>query len=582
MIKYFISGFFLVSLGFSVDVNFSLETKYGKDKSNYKYSENILDISTFHDNISFYSQLEYSDPPLLGISQNSFNNMKPIVYIDYMTDFLNLKIGNISTLFGRGTSLNLSQDQNSDFDNTVNGIILEYFYSNFNFTLLKGGNKFYSRTNPTQNSPDRFVDNELNFLGASYTYKSLLFGYGLKKQSINLDKDNLMIAMTFPGRNQFVNNILSLDGLVITDGEFVGLGSALLADQNLFTIDETVNQFIFNFMGNNSDLYIDMTFNNYDSFWNTLNEGNDALQGLLAVGSISNEKITGRNTYLAYSTYILNTGISLEYKNYDLPNYFLQTSASPPTLFKESNSILASRNPHKIDFLNETGLQFEINKPLSNGMKLIINYSVSSKHDLSNSKSFSELYNYDFDNHDLDEGTGLDPFRQIYTELNGWLFDDKFSYKIGLDIYDEIYFGNGPKFVSAVTIPIQFSYSLGNYNSFSSYIEYQNATSDDNKKNVATDEKIIKEIDAYYISTTYNFRGMFSTSIFIDVENSEENSNIKENEWLGFDLTCNLSTDSQISLFYGSQKGGLVCANGICAQQPEFNDGIKVTLRTIF
>ena len=278
----------------------------------------------------------------------------------------------------------------------------------------------------------------------------------------------------------------------------------------------------------------------------------------------------------------MNTGISLEYKNYDLPNYFLQTSASPPTLFKESNSILASRNPHKIDFLNETGLQFEINKPLSNGMKLIINYSVSSKHDSTNSKSFSELYNYDFDNHNLDAGTGLDPFRQIYTELNGWLFDDKFSYKIGLDIYDEIYFGNGPKSVSAVTIPIQFSYSLGNFNSFSSYIEYQNATSDDNKKNVATDEKIIKEIDAYYISTTYNFRGMFSTSIFIDVENSEENSNIKENEWLGFDITYNLSTDSQISLFYGSQKGGLVCANGICAQQPEFNDGIKVTLRTIF
>ena len=93
---------------------------------------------------------------------------------------------------------------------------------------------------------------------------------------------------------------------------------------------------------------------------------------------------------MAYSTYILNTGISLEYKNYDLPNYFLQTSSSPPTLFKESNSVLASRNPHKMDFLNETGLQFEINKPLSNGMKLIINYSVSSKHDCRRYRAFQE------------------------------------------------------------------------------------------------------------------------------------------------------------------------------------------------
>jgi len=35
-------------------------------------------------------------------------------------------------------------------------------------------------------------------------------------------------------------------------------------------------------------------------------------------------------------------------------------------------------------------------------------------------------------------------------------------------------------------------------------------------------------------------------------------------------------------LFYGSQKGGLVCANGICAEQPGFEDGFKVTLRSIF
>ena len=37
-----------------------------------------------------------------------------------------------------------------------------------------------------------------------------------------------------------------------------------------------------------------------------------------------------------------------------------------------------------------------------------------------------------------------------------------------------------------------------------------------------------------------------------------------------------------ISIFGGSQKGGLVCANGVCADQPGFEDGVKVTYRTFF
>ena len=52
--------------------------------------------------------------------------------------------------------------------------------------------------------------------------------------------------------------------------------------------------------------------------------------------------------------------------------------------------------------------------------------------------------------------------------------------------------------------------------------------------------------------------------------------------WQGYDITAKLNSTSQFSVFYGSQKGGLVCANGVCAEQPGFDDGIKVTLRTIF
>ena len=37
-----------------------------------------------------------------------------------------------------------------------------------------------------------------------------------------------------------------------------------------------------------------------------------------------------------------------------------------------------------------------------------------------------------------------------------------------------------------------------------------------------------------------------------------------------------------ISLFFGSQKGGLVCANGTCVMQPDFEKGFKITSKIIF
>ena len=56
----------------------------------------------------------------------------------------------------------------------------------------------------------------------------------------------------------------------------------------------------------------------------------------------------------------------------------------------------------------------------------------------------------------------------------------------------------------------------------------------------------------------------------------------ESNKWTGVELSLELSSSIQLSVFHGSQKGGLVCANGICAVQPSFEDGTKVTLRALF
>ena len=74
---------------------------------------------------------------------------------------------------------------------------------------------------------------------------------------------------------------------------------------------------------------------------------------------------------------------------------------------------------------------------------------------------------------------------------------------------------------------------------------------------------------------TYEFIG----SYFPEILEAQSNGKVIG---VGADLTYKINTSTQISIFAGSQKGGLICANGICAVQPGFDDGYKITFRSLF
>ena len=70
-------------------------------------------------------------------------------------------------------------------------------------------------------------------------------------------------------------------------------------------------------------------------------------------------------------------------------------------------------------------------------------------------------------------------------------------------------------------------------------------------------------------------------SLFYEYERYEKeiNNDFGTNSWQGIELAKRIYSNSDISIFYGSQKGGLVCANGVCGVYPGFKDGIKINLR---
>ena len=96
----------------------------------------------------------------------------------------------------------------------------------------------------------------------------------------------------------------------------------------------------------------------------------------------------------------------------------------------------------------------------------------------------------------------------------------------------------------------------------------------DSKDTIARLEENYKDV---YFSGSYNHNGFWTLTLFYE----QEEQPIKTLDWSGIDISFDMADNGQLSLFSGSQKGGRVCANGICADQPGF-DGVKVTYRTFF
>jgi len=563
MIKYFISWVCLVSLAFSIDVNFSLETKYGdgskvtrqlgeKVYSEYKFIENILDINASLDNGVFFStQLEYSDPPVFGASVKGFNNF----VVDYMGDNYSLKIGNLYTLYGRGLSLNMTQNQNIDFDNSLLGIEAQYNYNDISLFALMGKSKLQYRSNPAKEMPDLQLDNKVFFIGSEiYTTSIGIILVSYLHQTSDIGEDVIYSyweqELFDAGKDLYVRYNAEDDDPtndILPEGE-----------DRLVTKDFNVS-WTYQFFG--IDFYIEKVWNTYTK--------------------ILGDTESGSKLYMSLYFDIAGTGITYEYKNYD-QKYYIPTLAGAPIGFREGNSTLASRNSHSINWGDEVGHQIELNRAIGS-LNWLGNLSFSHRHDSKNKFSDILSTNLNFLPSSKLENYSLYPFRQIYSEVSGYTCKDKFYFKLGVDQLDKVklYYSFFQE-TTAFTLPSMFTYSLGGGNSITSYIEYQNK-----EVSLMSPDLSIINTDFYlqkYLSLTYNYSNFISFSLFYEDETHEDsiNEGSETDIWQGYDITAKINSSSQFSVFYGSQKGGLVCANGVCAEQPGFDDGIKVTLRSIF
>ena len=157
----------------------------------------------------------------------------------------------------------------------------------------------------------------------------------------------------------------------------------------------------------------------------------------------------------------------------------------------------------------------------------------------------------------------------------------------------------------ATTLPMSFAWTFQNGNSFLVYLEQQWREKELNQdiKYISGETNStgsnLEKANEQYVSLTYKNRKLGTFTLFLNQEKNTktayESKSVKEKQWNGIQWTYDIHKkdsqnyiskyllgNSRMSIFYGSQRGGLVCANGICAMQPEFLNGVKLNYTRMF
>ena len=532
---YYINILLLISsLIFSNQYNVNYQLKYanGLGSSRY-YFENYFDINYFFSNgLYLYSQLEFSKPPLIGEDKSTqyiggLLFPSPIIntfYLQHSGSNYDFTFGDLNLLYGRGLSIHTYEDQSIDYDNTIFGLEYNrYVKDNLDMFFSIGKNIFKSRINPGNQYADLSIDNRVISMGANLFYQDIGIHYLTMVYKQEFDYSDILNMMSL--KSELGNYLVSRQNYIVMNKP----------DDEMNNIEHNIG---FDFSFSNIDFYLE--------------------RSVIYYNKILGERLSGYRHYSSAYFNLYDTDFFIEYKNYNVP-FLYSVFSNPPIGFRESSSILSSRNLHSIDFSNEYGYQIEVNKKLDDSMNFLLSYAFGIHHkDNLNDITINRREYFPFSSFlSLEKFSDYEPFKQFYCEMNGWSASEKFYYKFGYEKYYEI---TQLKSIYATTTPMQFAYNFKRGNSLTFYLEFQ-----DKKDMVLSSNKKYT-----YFSPSYNHFGKWILTLFFDHEKSKKT-------WMGMDYTINLNNSSRISMFYGSQKGGLVCANGSCVQQPDFEKGIKVT-----
>ena len=211
---------FEVSLFSQISIGGDTELKFGESKNNFNFSEVFLNLNLSSELITTWAQFEYSSPPELGKSTNGLRKFR----LDYADGPLELSIGDIYKIWGRGLILNQFDDQNVNLDNGYRGLSFGIIDNEYAVNLIAGRSKISRASTDFAYN----IDNELRVPNHSSNHS--IFGGDLEvyNGSYNMGLSFFQSRQEHPVFNQFLSQVDTLNLVHRTHGLRAGYdGSSL-------------------------------------------------------------------------------------------------------------------------------------------------------------------------------------------------------------------------------------------------------------------------------------------------------------------------------------------------------------------
>ena len=400
--------------------NAAINSNFGNSYSFYSFSENLIDLNVFHNDFQGWVQYEYSNPPDIGFVKNDIRKFR----FEYHTSFLDIKLGDIYEIWGRGLVLNQIDDQSTNFDNGLRGLFLELNKGPFTFTHINGNSDIWK------------------------------LGLDLRVPFYN-DKHNL-----------FANRIQVEKGAAI-----LGVNQLISSEKhsklNLDKVDlsHTLNGLYGSYSRQNIDLFMEYV----DKVSTVKNIFSD---------NLPNDTIKrGHGFYGNLNFYLGNWGLTTEIKKYSFD--VLHSDQTPndygnqipfqqmPTLGKEHNSTLLGRLSHNYNFNDERGIQLEINGSIFD-FSVNAQYAHLSRNEYWQSEDgpLSWVSKKNESNLPSSNISSL-PYYENYQEISKYLFNGKVFFKIGRGSNREVlgtnWFFNGLQTDSSYALTLAYDTTYSPY-----------------------------------------------------------------------------------------------------------------------
>ena len=556
-VKYLINLFLLFLLPSFVSAQLSysgsLNSRYADSKNNLGFNEHLFDLNFDYSNSdqSFqgWTQFEFSDPPELGRSIQELRKLR----VDYLSNNITVKIGDIYEFWGMGMALNQTDDQAIDIDTGLRGLLLGYENDFLKWTIIKGETHTYKSTNFIVGYDERVPNFETshNLLGTNieYNYENGMVGVNLIQTNEQHDAFDSFGTSEMKIKHTMVGAYTSF---------YIG-GSSLFLELLKNTSQEPTTS--------------------YD------NEGTGLYSNLmLPIGDWS---------------------LLVEYKNYNFlkltppekDNIVNQLGyhadfINPPPGYYEHTTILNGRIARQANINDEVGYQLKLSGPIGINHTVSINLAKASQH-----QSWLQNDNYEWVT-DKEIGwmpsskTFTMPYNEIFINFDGNFINHKLFYDIGWSSINDVQYlfanrnlSNGQfrvhELLKSQSIPLSLTYAMNDKYSFEVKYEYQELEQGSLRE--TNDEKYFMSV----VPKPLRYNNVISLGLasspkwsitYLQDNTSIDEESLKEQKWTYWELLYRVNQNILITYFKGSLKGGLVCSNGVCRYKQPFEDGQKITL----